>query len=139
MEVIGGPEASGLEAFATPTYVGKAQVQSLSASLGDGLQVRFVQLEPGARSRPHVSSSGRLIHMVAGEAVVADENDRVVVGRGETVIVDPGEWHWHGGMPHVAAVLIVVDRPHDVSWDVPERDWAIGYDLPSGAEEGRET
>jgi quercetin dioxygenase-like cupin family protein len=139
MEVIGGPEASRLEALATPTYVGKAQVQPLSASLGDGLEVRFVRLEPGARSRPHVCSSGRLIHLVAGEAVVADEHDRVVVGRGESVIIGPGEWHWHGGMPHVAAVLVVVDRPNDVSWDVPERDWAVGYDLPSAAQDGPET
>jgi quercetin dioxygenase-like cupin family protein len=77
--------------------------------------------------------------MVAGEAVVADENDRVVVGRGETVIVGPGDWHWHGGLPHVAAVLLIVDRPGDVSWNVPEHDWAVGYDSPGAPEDAGAT
>jgi quercetin dioxygenase-like cupin family protein len=139
MEVLGGPEPSALEALAPLNYVGGAQVQSLSSPLGEGLEVRFIQLEPGARSRPHISGSGRLIHVVAGEAVVADENERTVVGRGETVIVVPGEWHWHGGLPHVAAVLLVVDRPADVSWNVAERDWALGYDLPPTPEEDAAT
>jgi quercetin dioxygenase-like cupin family protein len=139
MEVLGGPAPSALEALGRPAYVGNAQVQLLSTSFGDGLEVRFVQLEPGARSRPHVSASGCLIHMVAGEAVVANEHDRVVVGRGETVTVAAGEWHWHGGLPHVAAVLLVVDRPGEVSWNVPERDWAVGYDPPAAAGEEHET
>jgi quercetin dioxygenase-like cupin family protein len=139
MEVMDGPEQSRLEALAPPTYVGDAQVQLLSSSFDDGLEVRFVQLGAGARSRPHVSNSGRLIHVVAGEAVVADEHHRVVVGRSETVVVAAGEWHWHGGLPHVAAVLLVVDRPGDVSWNVAMRDWAVGYDLPTSDEEGRKT
>jgi quercetin dioxygenase-like cupin family protein len=132
MEVMDGPEPSGLVDLPPRAYVGGARVQSVSTSLGDGLEVRFVHLEPGARSRPHVSGSGRLIHLVAGEAVVADEHGRRVVGRGETVLVGPGEWHWHGGLPHVGAVLLVVERPGDLAWGVAERDWAIGYDLPPG-------
>jgi quercetin dioxygenase-like cupin family protein len=138
MEVVGRPESADLEALAPTNYIGPAHAQALATPFGEELAVRFVRLEPGARSRPHVSSSGRLIHVVAGEAVVADEQERIVVGRGDTVIVGPGEWHWHGGLPHVAAVLLVVDRPDDVSWNVAERDWSIGYDRPT-TEEGPAT
>ncbi len=139
MEVIDGPDASRLEAPPPRAYVGDALLHSVSTSLGDGIVVRFVRLEPGARSRPHVSASGRLIHLVAGEAVVADERGRRVVSRGETVLVKEGEWHWHGGLPHVGALLLVVERPDDVSWSVAERDWAVGYDPHRTDEERRET
>jgi quercetin dioxygenase-like cupin family protein len=71
-----------------------------------------------------------LLHVVGGEAVVAAPNDRAVVGPGDTVTVPAGEWHWHGGLPHVAAVLLVIERPADVSWDAPARDWSTGYDSP---------
>ena len=131
MELIGGPDASQLEAAMPDAYVGEAKVQALASPFGEGLEVRFVQLEPGARSRPHVSSSGRLIHVVAGEAVVADGNERLVVGRGDTVVVPAGEWHWHGGLPHVPAVILLIERPGDLSWDVAERDWSVGYDPPA--------
>jgi quercetin dioxygenase-like cupin family protein len=127
MEVIGGLDPSELQATAPSSYVGEARVHEVPTPFDDGFELRFVQLQPGARSRPHVSRSGRLIHVVAGEAVVADPSERVVVGRGDTVIVPAREWHWHGGLPHVAAVLLVIDRSSDVSFVVPELDWALGY------------
>lgn len=129
MEVFGGPEPARLSAAAASSYVGEAHIQGLPSPL-DGLEVRFVQLEPGSRSRPNVSSSGRLVQVVSGEGVVAGPDERVVVVAGDTVVVPAGEWHWHGGLPHVAAVLLIVERPEDVAWNVAERDWAVGYDLP---------
>jgi quercetin dioxygenase-like cupin family protein len=132
MEITGAvPDPSGLEAAAPSCYVGAVHIQTLSTPFDNGLELRFVRLEPGARSRPHVCSSGRLLHVVGGEAVVAAPNDRAVVGPGDTVTVPAGEWHWHGGLPHVAAVLLVIERPADVSWDAPARDWSAGYDPPA--------
>jgi quercetin dioxygenase-like cupin family protein len=132
MEVIGGLEPSQ-PAPAASFSRGDVHVQVVATPLGDGFEVRFVHFEPGARSRPHVSRSGRLIHVVAGEAVVANPEERVVIGRGDTVMVPAGEWHWHGGLPHVAAVLLMVERTSDVAWDVPALDWSVGYDPPASA------
>lgn len=131
MEITGAvPDPSELEAAARSCYVGAVHIQTLSTPFDNGLELRLVRLEAGARSRPHVCSSGRLLHVVGGEAVVADPKGRTVVGPGDTVRVPAGEWHWHGGLPHVAAVLLVVERPADVSWDAPARDWSTGYDSP---------
>jgi len=121
----------GQEAAPPFCSVGLVRIHTLATPFDNGLEVRLMRFEPGARSRPHTSRSGRLLHVVTGEAVVADPDGRIVVVPGDTVTVPAGEWHWHGGLPHVAAVLLVVERPADVSWDVPGRDWSLGYDPPA--------
>lgn len=127
------------EAAAPFSSVGVVRVHTLTTPFDDGLEVRLERFEPGARSRPHTSRSGRLLHVVAGEAVVAGPEGRIVVAPGDTVTVPAGEWHWHGGLPHVAAVLLVVERPADVSFDVPGRDWSVGYDPPAATGPDRAT
>jgi quercetin dioxygenase-like cupin family protein len=127
MEVVGALENAQLEAAAPSRYVGEVHVHTVATPFDGGFDVRLVRLEPGARSRPHVSTSGRLIHVVGGEAVIANREERVVVGRGDTVIVAPGEWHWHGGLPHIAAELLIIERGAEVSFEVPEHDWSLGY------------
>ncbi|MGH8996486.1 MAG: cupin domain-containing protein, partial [Acidimicrobiales bacterium] len=122
-------EQAGLGAAAPSAYVGEAHVQVLPSPF-DGFDVGYVQLEPGSRSRPSASASGRLVQVVSGEGVVAGPDERVVVVAGDTAVVPAGEWHWHGALPHVAVVLLIVDRPEDVSWNVAERDWMIGYAAP---------
>jgi hypothetical protein len=129
MRVFGGPEPAALGAAAPSCYVGEAQVQLLPSPF-EGLDARFVQLGPGSRSRPSLSASGRLVQVVSGEGVVAGPEERVVVVAGDTVVVPAGEWHWHGALPHVAVVLLIVEAPDDVSWNVAERDWSVGYDPP---------
>jgi quercetin dioxygenase-like cupin family protein len=127
------------EAAAPFSSVGAVRVHTLTTPFDDGLEVRLERFEPDARSRPHTSRSGRLLHVVAGEAVVAGPEGRIVVAPGDTVTVPAGEWHWHGGLPHVAAVLLVVERPADVSFDVPGRDWSVDYDPPAATGPDRAT
>jgi quercetin dioxygenase-like cupin family protein len=127
MEVVEALEHAEREAPPPSWYVGEVHVHRVATPFDDGFEVRFVQLDPGARSRPHMSTSGRLIHVVGGEAVIADRGERVVVSRGDTVVVPAGEWHWHGGLPHIAAVLLIVERSAEVSFEVPEHDWSLGY------------
>jgi quercetin dioxygenase-like cupin family protein len=128
MEVYRITDRSGEEAAAAPFYVGTVGVTVVRTSVNDGVEVRLMRFGPGSRSRPNVCATGRLVHVVAGEAVVAGEGTRVVVGPGDSVEVPAGEWHWHGGLPHVPAVILVMERRADVSWSVPAGDWADGYD-----------
>jgi quercetin dioxygenase-like cupin family protein len=128
MEIRGGvPDPSGLEVGGPSCYVGSVRFERLPSPFANDLEVRLIQFGPGARSRPHVCRSGRLLHVIAGEGVAAGPDGRVVIGPGDTVAVPGGEWHWHGGLPHAAVVLLVLDRPEDVSWTVALRDWAIGF------------
>ena len=131
MEIHGSrSEPSELDAAAPSRYVGAVGVRGLPVALGEGLEARLIEFGPGGRSRPHICTSDRLLHVVSGEGVVADQEGPSVVGPGDTVTVPAGEWHWHGGLPHTAAVLLVVERAADVSWNVASRDWPIGYGPP---------
>ena len=132
MDVDRASDPSEQEPAAPLFYVGTVGERVLRSLGDDRVEVRLMGFGPGSRSRPHVCRSGRVLHVVAGEAVVADLETRLVVGPGDTVSVPAGEWHWHGGLPHVAAVLLVIERPADVSWSVVAGDWAEGYDVEGG-------
>jgi quercetin dioxygenase-like cupin family protein len=128
MEIRGAaPNPSQLEDASPTCYVGVVRFEQLSSPFADGLDVRLVEFDPGARSRPHASLSGRLLHVLSGEGVVAGPEGRIVIGPGDTVSVPAGEWHWHGGLPHSAVVVLLIERPADVSWAVALNDWPIGY------------
>jgi quercetin dioxygenase-like cupin family protein len=134
MEISGGvPDPSEQEAAAATSYEGPVRFQALPTPFLDGPEVCLIQFGPGGRSRPHTSRTGRLLHVISGEAVVAGPDGRVVVGPGDTVAVPAGEWHWHGGLPHAGAVLLVLERPADISWTVASHDWSTGYAPADGS------
>lgn len=61
------------------------------------LQVHFA---PGARTAWHVHPLGQVLHIVEGAGRVQGESGPVrQVGPGDTVVVGPGERHWHGAAP----------------------------------------
>jgi quercetin dioxygenase-like cupin family protein len=51
---------------------------------------------PGARSYWHTHEGGQLLLIVAGQGIVADDEEAEVVGAGDTVWTPPGVRHWHG-------------------------------------------
>ncbi|HZT65949.1 MAG TPA: AraC family ligand binding domain-containing protein [Acidimicrobiales bacterium] len=115
------------EAF-RPHFQGAARFQQLTSPFPEGPNVFFVHFEAGGRTRPHVHHTGQVLHIVAGEGVVADGSGRHVVGPGDVVTVMPDEWHWHGGSPSSPMSHLTVQfGGDDVSWDVDEGDWASGY------------
>jgi len=110
-------------------FAGSARFQQLTSPFEGGPDVFIVHFEAGGRTRPHVHHSGQILHVVAGEGVVADRGGRHVVSPGDTITVSPDEGHWHGGLPHSAMSHLTVQyRGTDVSWEVEEGDWASGYD-----------
>ena len=62
----------------------------------DGVGVANVHFMPGARSYWHTHEGGQLLLIVAGQGIVADDEEAEVVGAGDTVWTPPGVRHWHG-------------------------------------------
>ncbi|MGH9280572.1 MAG: cupin domain-containing protein [Acidimicrobiales bacterium] len=112
-----------------PHFQGEARFQRFTSPFGDQPAVFAVHFEAGARTRPHLHRSGQVLHVTAGEGIVATEDGRRTVGPGDVVTVEPGEWHWHGGTPSSAMTHLTVQVaiPGDVDWDVEEGDWASDY------------
>jgi quercetin dioxygenase-like cupin family protein len=118
-----------LPAEYAPHFQGQARFQAFASPFGDSPAVFAVHFEAGGRTRPHLHRSGQVLHVTAGEGIVADRSGRRLVGPGDVITVQPDEWHWHGGTPTSAMTHLTVQVrvPGDVVWDVDEGDWALDY------------
>jgi quercetin dioxygenase-like cupin family protein len=113
-----------------PRFQGKAKFQRFAGPFGDTPAVFVVHFEAGGRTRPHLHRSGQVLHIAAGEGIVATKSERRTVRPGDIVVVNPDEWHWHGGTPTsgMSHLTVQMMTPGDVVWDVDEKDWAAGYE-----------
>ncbi|WP_372350629.1 cupin domain-containing protein [Streptomyces sp. KL116D] len=80
------------------------------AQLPSRLRMFNVHFAPGAHTAWHTHPHGQVLHVVSGEGRVQRRAGEVeVIRAGDTVWIEPGEWHWHGAGPrtfmtHLAAV-----------------------------------
>jgi quercetin dioxygenase-like cupin family protein len=73
------------------------------------LRVLRVHLSPGARTCWHQHPFGQILYITAGQGLVQDAGSPVrSIRTGDTVVSDPGVWHWHGAAPdHVMTHLAI--------------------------------
>jgi quercetin dioxygenase-like cupin family protein len=111
-------------------FQGQARLQPFTSPFPDGPNIFAVHFQRAARTRPHTHKAGQVLHVTAGQGIIATEKERRVVGPGDIAVVMPGEWHWHGATPTASMthVTIQMPGPDAVDWDVDEGDWATGYD-----------
>lgn len=105
-------------------FSGRVRMQRIQQTKeARSLDLVAVFFEAGARTRPHVHATDQFLHVVDGEGIVATENERRLIRRGDIILIRAGEWHWHGAtatspMCHVSA------RPGGpTDWSAPLRDW----------------
>jgi quercetin dioxygenase-like cupin family protein len=64
------------------------------------LNTLAVMFSPGARTAWHRHIEGQVLYIAHGNGIVAnDAGERVNVAAGDTVVIPPGEVHWHGASP----------------------------------------
>ena len=81
---------------ATGTFTGTAW-RDVGMGATDGVAVGNVFFEPCSRTYWHSHVGGQLLVAIAGEGVVATEDETVVLRAGDSVWTPPGVRHWHGG------------------------------------------
>ena len=71
-----------------------------------------VHFSPGARTAWHVHPLGQVLHITEGVGRVQGASGPArEVRSGDTVIVGPGERHWHGAAPdHLMSHLAIQER-----------------------------
>jgi quercetin dioxygenase-like cupin family protein len=94
-----------------------------------GAEVLAVFFDAGARTRAHTHPHDQVLHVVEGNGVVATEDERLLVGPGDIVIVPAGVWHWHGATPDTAMCHISMKALGDTDWDAPQKNWASYMDV----------
>lgn len=110
-------------------FQGQAKLQPFSSPFSDGPVIFAVHFQPGGRTRPHTHAAGQILHVTAGQGIIATADERRVVGPGDIAVVMPGEWHWHGATPTTPMTHVTTQMTGEgsVDWNVEERDWASGY------------
>jgi quercetin dioxygenase-like cupin family protein len=79
-----------------------------------GLSAGIIRFTPGARTNWHVHQTGQTLHILEGVALIGTRAGQTIRARaGESVLIPPGEDHWHGATPdtlmsHLAMVATTV-------------------------------
>ena len=111
------------------TFVGDAWIEDVAGRDRPGSRIRvgLVRFAPGARNAWHAHSLGQTLRVLEGVGRTQARGGPVTEMRaGDTVIAEPGEWHWHGAAPdHFMAHLAMWEVPADgteTEWGEPVSD-----------------
>jgi len=88
-----------------------------------GIELVAVFFQPGVRTRPHIHATDQLLQVMSGEGVVATERERRLVRAGDIVVIEAGQWHWHGATPSSAMCHVAARPVGPTDWAAPLRDW----------------
>jgi quercetin dioxygenase-like cupin family protein len=80
-----------------------------------------VSFAPGARTAWHTHPVGQTLHVLTGSGLVQFDGGPVqVIEPGDTVVIAPGERHWHGAAPNHTMVHLALQeadvRGIEVEW-----------------------
>jgi quercetin dioxygenase-like cupin family protein len=112
MEVTGAAERPSARGPAE-WFTGEVWTDEIASLPGPGLvRALRVHFTPGARTAWHAHPLGQVLHITEGVGRVQGENGPVrQVRPGDTVVVGPGERHWHGAAPdHLMCHLAIQER-----------------------------
>jgi len=100
---------------------GDATVKAVVATQsGVQTQVDSVTFAPAARTVWHRHPLGQILFITAGTGRVQRLGGPIeTVGVGDTVHIEPDEWHWHGAAPSVAMTHLALE-PIPVDGSTPE-------------------
>lgn len=94
------------------------------------MRVNLVLFEPGARCWWHRHDAGQTIYVTAGHGRIKTEGQPGQdIHAGDTIIVEPGEWHWHGASPENFVLHLTVNpgNEHSTEWrgrEVTDEEYA---------------
>jgi quercetin dioxygenase-like cupin family protein len=72
----------------------------VAASSPSRLRTLSVHFTPGARTAWHRHPNGQVLYVTEGVGLAQERGGPVQeIRAGDTVVFQPGEWHWHGAAP----------------------------------------
>jgi quercetin dioxygenase-like cupin family protein len=78
------------------------------------LRVHSVHFTPGARTCWHRHPLGQVLHVTEGSGVVQRSGGPVEqIRAGDSVWIEPDEWHWHGAGPRTFMTHLAVQEAAD--------------------------
>lgn len=121
MRVIPG-RSGAASGRASGTFTGEVWMDGVVTDRPD-VKINNVLFTPCARTYWHTHSQGQILQVFRGRGYVCGGDGQVrVITEGDTVFIEPGERHWHGGtadslMGHTAITLGDTEWLEEVSED----------------------
>ena len=120
-------EQQGGDAKTFTGEVVRATVGTDKATAGAQVNVYRVEFAPGARTNWHTHSGPQWLFVVDGRIRVQILGEPAIeVVKGDAVVVQPGEKHWHGAAAREAGVHLAVNVNAATSWMEPVTDEQYG-------------
>lgn len=92
----------------------------------DRAKAAVVSFQPGARTNWHTHPRGQTLYVLSGVGRAQLLGSPVLVlNAGDTLVIMPGEKHWHGAAPDHAMVHIAIHEAKDgkhIDWMEPVTD-----------------
>ena len=119
---------SSPEAGDPKTFTGEVIRTTLAGdTTGTPVNVYRVEFLPGARTHWHTHSGPQWLFVVEGRIRVQTLGEPATeVVKGDAVVIQPGEKHWHGAAAHEAGVHLAVNVNAKTSWMEPVTDEQYG-------------
>lgn len=82
----------------TTWFTGQAWIEELAVlPVPSSLRAHYVTFAPGARTFWHKHALGQVLYVTAGAGLVQRAGaPEEAIRAGDTVRIEPEEWHWHG-------------------------------------------
>jgi quercetin dioxygenase-like cupin family protein len=85
------------------------------------LRLFSVHFAPGGHTGWHTHPHGQVLHVTEGEGLVQRRGGAVeAIRAGDTVWIEPDEWHWHGAAPRTfmthLALVEAADDGSTIHW-----------------------
>ena len=99
-------------------FVGTVEAKPLvNESTGaSDLKLDIITFPPGVRNKPHRHTYDQVLYILAGEGIVATENEQKTVVPGVVAFIPRGELHWHGATETSSFQHISILRPGDTKY-----------------------
>jgi quercetin dioxygenase-like cupin family protein len=93
-------------------FTGTAWLDPIAVTKSPGrVRALRVTFEPGARTAWHTHPFGQVLHILSGIGRVQLAGQAVeTVRAGDTVLIQPGERHWHGAAPNHAMCHLAIQE-----------------------------
>jgi len=112
----------------TKTFTGRVVRTTLASdTAGTPVNVYRVEFAPGARTHWHTHDGPQWLFVVDGRIRVQKLGEPAAdIVKGDAVVIQPGETHWHGATPSERGVHLAVNVKAATTWLEPVTDGQYG-------------
>lgn len=110
------PERIQPEMSLVPNFTGEIRVELIAFNeAASDVQVIKVFFAPSSRTNWHMHPKGQVLHISEGTGFIQEAGGvPSAVQAGDTIITEPGVWHWHGAGQHEAMSHYAIYEKADV-------------------------